>query len=140
MSNRSKIYLSPLDEMVAEMPPELRHQIILDFDELERTGKNGDTVLREQAGLIYRKLQGRPLGFDAAYMMFVGLSAHKVASIQSLEADEDLDLHERRILSTALVDDIAAMTPEALAASMGEIQERAKRISGRQEELSFDGP
>jgi len=48
MSNKSKIYLSPLDEMVAELPPELRRQIILDFDELERTGKNGDTVLRNR--------------------------------------------------------------------------------------------
>lgn len=140
MSNKSRIYLSPLDELVAELPPELRRQIILDFDELERTGKNGDTVLREQAGLIYRKLQGRPSGFDAAYMMFVGLSAHKVASVESMDAAEDLDLHDRKILSKALVDEIAAMSPEDLAASLGEIQDRARQIAGRQEDPSFDGP
>jgi len=73
-------------------------------------------------------------------MMFVGLSAHKISSVESMEAAEDLELHDRKILSKALVDDIAAMTPENISASLGEIHDRARKIAGRQEDPSFDGP
>lgn len=128
MSNLHNFLLSPLDQMVADLPPERRRQIMLDYDELERKGTNGDTVLREEAGSIYRRLQGRPTGFDAAYMMFVGLSAHKVASIEALAEAEDLVLHDRRVLSERLVAEIASLPRQDLLARLDEIQERAGRI------------
>lgn len=128
MSNTHRFLLSPLDQMVADLPPARRRQIMLDYDELERKGTNGDTALREEAGRIYRTLQGRPTGFDAAYMMFVGLSAHKVASIEALAEAEDLDLHDRRVLSERLVAEIAALPREEMLGRLDEIQARACSI------------
>lgn len=92
-------------------PPEERRQIILDFDELERTGKNGDTVLRHHAGRIYQKLQGRPSGFDAAYMIFVANSAHKIASIQALREAEDITFSDQKVMALQLVQEIAKLDP-----------------------------
>lgn len=140
MSNRHSFLLTPLDQMVAALSPAARRQIMLDFDELERTGKNGDTLLREEAGRIYRALQRRPSGFDAAYMMFVGLSAHKVASIEAQSEAEDLDLHDRRVLSTALVEDIARLPATDLSNMIDSIQRRAREITGLDEDPHAEGP
>lgn len=82
--NFPEIHLSPLDLMVKRIPAAERLEIILEYSEFERTGRTGDGALRRRAGEIFQALEGKPSGFDAAYMSFVALSCHKLNSIEAL--------------------------------------------------------
>lgn len=91
MSNKPEFFLTPIDREVMKISPEERLQIILDYSELEQTGKTGDSALRNHAGRIYRTLQQRESGFDAAYMMFTALACHKVNSIAALNKAYEIE-------------------------------------------------
>lgn len=82
--NFPEIHLSPLDRMVQNIPAAERLEIILEYSEFERTGQTGDGALRRRAGEIFQSLEGKPNGFNAAYMAFVALSCHKLNSIEAL--------------------------------------------------------
>ena len=104
--NFPEIHLSRLDHMVNEIPAAERLEIILEYSELERVGKIGNGPLRQRAGEIFRALQGRS-GFDATYMLLVGLSCHKLNSIEALMGPLHSGVEQR----SQLLDDGGRVAP-----------------------------
>jgi hypothetical protein len=96
MKNGMTFYRTPLDKLVEKLSPEERFQILLDYDEFEKTGATGDSVLRVKAGEFYRELQGRESGFDAVYMMMVANSAYKISTIEQIENAQEIGSGEAK--------------------------------------------
>lgn len=108
MSNTHQFKIGPLDQIISEMSPEERRQLILDYDHLETHGSIDESLLRATAQRVYESLHNRR-GFDATYMMMIGLSAHKLNSIDAMREKDDLGLSDQRALAEKLVQAIAAI-------------------------------
>lgn len=145
MSNQPNLHLTMLDRLAAELPEDVRHEIILDLDAFERDGVSRDGPLRTYAGKFYRKLHGLEVGFDAGYLSRLGMSCHKLNSIAAMTSPqgmalEDLALRLARIPTrderTAIDDAMAsaqASSSGGLDEQFDELVRRARTLMGVEE-------
>lgn len=93
MSNKLKIFKSPLDLLVEELSDEERMQIIIEGSEFQQTGMTGSTLLRSKASEFQKKLEGGVTPVNALYLDLLVNACHKYNSIKMIEASQSLD-HE----------------------------------------------
>ena len=136
MSNAPRIQLNKLDELAAQLPRETRHAIILDLDAFEQEGVSRPGPLCDYAGKFYRAIHQVPSGFDASYLFRLGMSCHKLNSIDAMEAGmsvskEDLlrDLAETKTKREQALEAMRGAGEHP--GTTGELDEEVARIMGR---------
>lgn len=136
MKNTLDLNKTKVDEFLDDLSPQDLRQLMQDYSDYERTGVQGDTLLRELSGKIYRKLEGRENGFNAVYMSLIGAAAHKVANLRTIEAEVDIEAADRAWETQRLAEDLANL-PDLTDANIDELralQARAREIFGLDKE------
>jgi hypothetical protein len=112
MQSKTEIHLTLLDQLASEIPWDTRQQIIFELDVFEQEGVTRPGPLYDYAKKFYQHIH-QEKGLDASYISRLGMSCHKLNSIEAM------GLHEMRRFIVPSADRsfcfVDAETPEAAA-------------------------